>query len=146
MKDFSSEYRRCLMTCDVAGLLRLWAHTDPHLPQPSPADAIVSLHIARCEMKFIPKKHKDYSREFLSERGYNKIDGQWVMGKPKEAEIVGVAGIASKSRDPRLSKKIVTAMSDAYQDAVAGGINEPEIQRERMLKARQKIRDKAGLI
>lgn len=142
----NSEYRRCLLTGDVAGLLRLWSHTDSHLPQLAPGEAVIAMHIARCEMKYIPRKLKDYSRDFLAERGYRKVDGQWIHGRPKETEVVGVAGIASKSRDPALSKKIVTAMSDAYQDAVAGGITETEIQRERMLKARKKIRDKAGLI
>ena len=144
--DHAAEYRRCLMTADVAGIMRLWAHTDPHLPQPSPAEAIIVLHMARHDRKYMPRHLKEYSREFLAERGYRKIDGQWVAGVPKEIEVVGSAGIASKSRDPRLSKKIVTAMSDAYMHARAGGVSEPEIQRERMLKARQKIRDKEGLI
>lgn len=146
MTVHASEYRRCLLTADVATYLRLWAHTDPHVDQPTPAQAVVVLHMARVEAKYIPKKLKDYSKEFLAERGYRKIDGKWVEGVPKEIEIAGAAGIASKSRDARLSKKIVTAMSDAYLHAVAGGIAEPEIQKERMLKARQKIRDKAGLI
>lgn len=146
MHNHASEYRRCLVTADVAGIMRIWAHTDPHLPQPSPAEAIVALHIARCEAKYIPVKLKDYSKEFLAERGYRKIDGKWVEGVPKEIEVAGAAAVASKSRDPKLSKKIVTAMSDAYLHAVAGGVNEPEVQRERMLKARQRIRDKAGLI
>lgn len=143
---YLDEYRRCLLTADVANIRRLWGFTDPAMEQLSPAEALVALHMARVEAKYIPKKLKDYSKDFLAERGYRKIDGQWVEGVPKEVEITGAAGIASKSRDPRLSKKIVTAMSDAYLHAVAGGINEPQIQRERMLKARQKIRDKAGLV
>ncbi len=142
----NADYRRCLLTGDVAGLMRLWGHTDGHLPQLSPGEAVIALHMARCEMKYIPRNLKDYSKDFLAERGYRKIDGKWIEGQPKETEVAGSAGIASRSRDPGLSKKIVTAMSDAYQDALAGGVTEPQIQRERMLKARRKIRDKAGLI
>ena len=88
----------------------------------------------------MPSMLKRYSAAFLRERGYRRIDGRWVNGIPKETGIVAAAGIASRSADPRVSMRIVTAMSDAYLDAVAAGIDEPPMQRERMLKARARTR------
>jgi hypothetical protein len=144
--EFAAEFRRCLLEADVAGIMRVWAHTNPHLATLPPADCLVALHMARVEAKYIPRKLKLYSLDFLDERGYRKIDGQWIQGKPREQEFLEAAGVASKSNDPRVAKRIVRAMSDAYLHAVAGGITEAPIQKERMLKARAKERSKMGLI
>lgn len=136
------EYRRCLLTGDVVGLMRIWQHTDPHLASLEPADAVIALHMARIEAQSIPAGLQAYSTAFLEERGYRKVDGVWIHGQPKPAEVVEAAGIASKSSDPRVAQRIVTAMGDAYLDALAAGIREPDAQRERMLKARSRQRFK----
>ena len=88
----------------------------------------------------MPPALKHYSTSFLRERGFRKIGGQWVDGVPSEAEVIKAAGIASRSADPRVSACIVRAMGEAYLDAVAAGIDEPPVQRERMLKARAEQR------
>jgi hypothetical protein len=135
-----ADVHRCLATGDVAGLLHAWAMSHPHLAGLSPPEALIALHMARVEARSIPLNLKLYSAAFLLERGYRRIDGKWVEGLPKEAEIVGAAGIASRSADPRTATRIVRAMGDAYLDAVAAGIDEPPMQRERMLKARARTR------
>lgn len=143
---FAKEYRRCLMTADVAGVMKVWSRTHPHLAATSAADAFISLHIARVEAKSIPKKLKLYSLALLDERGYRKVDGKWIFGKPKENEVIEAAGLASKSADPRVSNRIIRAMSDAHMNSLAAGITEIPIQKERILSARAKERFKMRLV
>lgn len=135
-----AEVHRCLATADVAGLLRAWAVSHPHLAVLSPPEALIALHMARVEANSIPSMLKRYSAAFLCERGYRRIDSRWVEGFPKETGIVAAAGIASRSADPRTATRIVRAMGNAYLDALAAGIDEPPVQRERMLKARARTR------
>jgi len=141
----ATEARRCLLTGDVPGMMKVWAYTHPHLATLGPADALIALHIARVEAKSVPKALKLYSLAMLEERGYRKIDGQWVQGQPKDAEIVEAAGLASKSADPRIATRITQAMSDAYLDALAAGIREIPMQKERILNARARQRFKMRL-
>ena len=135
-----SEVHRRLATADVTGLLRAWAVSHPHLTGLSLPEALIALHMARVEAKSMPLRLKRYSAAFLRERGYRRIDGRWIAGVPSLAGIIEAAGIASRSADPRVSTRIVRAMGDAYLDALAAGIDEPPMQRERMLKARARER------
>ncbi len=134
------EVHRCLVTGDVAGVMSLWSLTHPHLAALPPAEALIALHMARVEAKFMPPALRHYSTAFLRERGYRRIGGQWVQGVIKEGGVIEAAGIASRSADPRVSTRVMRAMGDAYLDALAAGIDEPPLQRERMLKARARQR------
>ena len=142
----ASEMRRCLIQADVAGIKKLWQHIAPHLANQSAVDSLTCLHMARVEAKYIPIKLKAYSLAFVEERGLRKIDGQWIQGLPKEQAIAAAVGLASKSRNPAFAKKIVQAMSDAVMNGLAKGVTEPPMQRELILKAREKVRFKAGFI
>lgn len=139
--DHATEFRRCLLAADVAGIMRIWAHSNPHLPQPTPNEALVQLHIARVEAVSMPGKAKDYSVALLDELGYRKIGGQWVHGAPKAAVALSV-GIASKSKYPEVKEIIERVMQDALLNELAKGTIEPEIQREKMLDARARRRFK----
>ena len=136
----ATEVHRCLVTGDVAGLLRLRGQSHAFTVHLDPAEALIALHMARVEAKSMPLKLRHYSIAFLRERGYREIDGKWVDGIPSETEFVRAAAIASRSADPRVSTRIVRAMGDAYLDALAAGIDDPPVQRERMLKACAKQR------
>lgn len=138
----ASAIRRCLLTCDVVGLTAIWNEIAPHMVQRDPAQNMISLHMARVEMKNMPVKLKQYSIDWLKERGYKKLDGKWVHGAVKEVEVFEAAAIASRSRIPGVAERIQNAMSDAYMNARAKGITEPEWQRELMQKARAKERFK----
>lgn len=140
-----AEIRRCLVNLDLPGMMRLWAHVAPHLAGQAPKDALISMHIARCEMRTLPRKLKDYSREWLAERGYRNIDGKWVEGLPPPTVVADAVGIAVKSSHPEIGKRIHAAMSDALENSLAKGVTEPEMQREAMLKARAKQRFKLRL-
>lgn len=136
----ATEVHRCLVTGDVAGLLALWSRSQPHLAGLPAAEALIALHMARVESKFMPLTLKRYSTAFLRERGYRRIAGRWIEGMPKQGELLAAAGVASRSSDPRVSRHIVRAMGDAFLDALAAGIDEPQVQKERMLKARARER------
>jgi len=146
--DHAAEYRRCLMEADVPGIMRVWNHTDPHLPQPSPSEALLQLHLARAEAKSIPKKLRMYSFDLLYEQGIKKIDGEWVKDEPVflgegDPSIKALSvGIASKSSYPEVKTRIEAAMKDAYLNEIAKGITEPAIHRKKMLEARAKQRFK----
>lgn len=144
----ASEFRRCLLEMDVDGIMRLSRHVDPHLPVTSAAEALVSLHIARCEAKRFPLKAKDYSKAWLAEHGYQKIDGQWVSGLPKPQAVAEAVAISSRSAGGYvrpINQKIMQHMEDALLNTMAKGVTEPQIHKEAMLKARDKVRFKARL-
>lgn len=144
----AAEFRRCLLEMDVAGIMRLWRHVSPHLPQPSSADALVQLHIARCEAKRLPVKAKDYSKAWLAEQGYQKIDGLWVAGLPQPKAVAETVGISSRSAGGYvlpLNRKIVRHMEEALLNTMAKGVVEPQVQKAAMLKARDKVRFRARM-
>jgi hypothetical protein len=144
----AAEFRRCLLEMDVNGIMRLWAHVSPHLPQPSGAEALIQLHIARCEARYFPKKAKDYSLSWLAEQGYQKIDGQWVSGVPSPKAVAEAVGISSRSASGYvlpINKKIMRYMEDALLNTMAKGVTEPLVQKDAMLKARDKVRFKARM-
>lgn len=139
----AAEFRRCLIEADVSGIMKVWAHTAPHLATASPADALLSLHIARCEAKYMPKKLKEWSTAFLADQGIQKLDGRWTAGLPKPTPIAEAVGISSRSAGGhvlRLNKSVMTHMRDALLNGLAKGIIEPPMQRELMHKARMKAR------
>ena len=143
--EHGGEFRRCLIALDVEGMMRLWKRVAPHLAEQGPKDALISMHIARCEMKRIPVALKDYSREWLADRGYQCVDGQWINGLPPQGVVAEAVGIAVKSRNPLVGKRIHRAMDDALQNARAKGWTEAPMQKEAMLKARAKERFKLKL-
>jgi hypothetical protein len=140
--EHASEVRRCLLESDLPGLLRVWAHVAPHLCELTPRESMIAMHMARCEAKRMPRKLKEYSQAWLAEIGVTKFDGRWVQGPPPTQLVSGSVGISSKSNDPGFAKKIVTAMEDALLNAMAKGVEEPPMQKEAMLKARDKVRFK----
>jgi hypothetical protein len=141
-----AEMHRCLVQLDLEGAMRLWKHVAPHLCGLDAGQSMIALHMARVEALRIPRRLKLYSTDWLAERGFQKVDGRWVAGPPKTpAGVVEAVGIAVRSNDPTLKKKITTAMEDAVLNCFARGTLEPAMQREAMLKARAKVRFKMRL-
>ena len=129
----------------MAAFARSHNETYPHLPPLDGAGATIAFHMARVMAKSIPRKHKYYSLDFLKERGIEHDGRQWIQPPRPEGIIAQGVGIIVKSSDPRVQQRIHRAMQDALLDAIAGGITEAPTQRERMLKARQKQRDRMAL-
>jgi hypothetical protein len=57
-----------------------------------------------------------------------------------ETRIVSAHGTAVKSRDPILRVLLEAAMLAAAQDAISQGITDPDVIREKVLAAREKVR------
>lgn len=150
MKElYAAEFRRCLIEADVSGILKIWQHVNPQRQVLGPSEALRALHIARCEAHSIPEKLKFYSVAWLAERGWQKSDGQWVAGLPKCGPIAEAVGISSGNASGQVlpfNRKIMRAMQDALLNGLEKNIIEPPMQRELMLKAREKVRFKAARV
>ena len=136
----AAEFRRCLLEMDTGGIVRLWAHVAPHLSSQPPEDVLISMHLARCEMKHIAPKLRIYSEVWLLERGYQKIEGKWVSGPQPDEVVVSAVGIAVRSEYEAVRRRIHEAMTDALENARAKGTTDPVKQRVAMLSARSKQR------
>lgn len=140
----NAEFRRCLIEGDVHGIVALHKHVNPHLPEPSVADALVSLHMARVECKFIPEQAKRWSRAWLLDNGYRRKDGKWQRTTFKDfrifADAVGISsGFPGRPKTP-FNHRVEAVMEDSLLNSLAKGVFEPEMQKEGMMKAREKIR------
>ena len=109
---YGAEFRRCLVELDVAGIIALHRHTAPHLPVPTPVQALISLHQARTMAKSVPQKLRDYSRAWLEERAK-------MPGRPIISDAVG---IAVKSSDPGLRDALEGGMTRVVRAALADGV------------------------
>jgi len=139
-----AEFRRCLIEGDVRGIMAIHRHVNPHLPEMSPADALVSLHMARMESAFIPEQAKRWSRAWLLDNGYTRKDGKWQRTSFKEfrvfAEAIGISSSTPGGHKTPFNFRVQTAMEDAALNSLAKGVFEPQMQRESMMKAREKVR------
>lgn len=109
---YGAAFRRCMLELDVAGVIALRRHAEPHLPELSPIQALTALHQARTMAKSIPQKLRDYSRAWLEERA-------GMPGKPVVADAVG---IAVKSGDPGLKDALEGGMTRTVRAALADGV------------------------
>lgn len=130
------------MDIDVPGIMRLWRHVAPYLATQSPIEALISLHVARCEALSVPLRLRLYSYAWLKERGYQKDDrGSWFYNEPPPEGIpVQAVGIGSRSSIPGRSKEIVHVMREALYEARDKGVEDPLEQRYAMLNARKKYK------
>jgi hypothetical protein len=130
--DVAAAFRSCLINLDVKGIRKLHRLVNPHLPQPKDdEEALMTLHIARTQSKFLPEHARQYSREWLAERRAGVI-----------AHAVGVSvGMPSQPLNAR-QEDVRDAMSDSAGDSHKKGLDldkdAPEIK-NRMMEARRKI-------
>ena len=144
-----AEFLRCLMEGDLRGIMALHRHIAPFAAEMTPADALVSLHIARMEANSIPEQAKRWSRAWLLDNGYERRDGRWQRTDTKErtvfAEAVGISSSSPGGHKTPLNYRIQAAMEDSLLNSLAKGIFEPQKQKEGMMKARAKIRSRQRL-
>jgi hypothetical protein len=130
--EHAAEVRRCLVELDVAGMRRLHAHVWPHYPAPKTDDeALLSMHLARVQMKNIPERCRQYSQEWLFER------------QGIQAKAVGVACKSLSSDRFRIERagNRQAAMLDAVDESIKAGIDidsEAHEVRRRMMIAKRK--------
>jgi hypothetical protein len=129
---YGTDFRRCLLELDVAGIIALHRHTAPHLPEPTPIQALISLHQARTMAKSIPEKLKAYSRRWLEERAR----------MPSAPVIAEAVGIAVKCSDPGLHAALEGGMTRTVRAALADGVAAADAKtlRPLIMDAREKIK------
>lgn len=139
----SAEFSRCLVTCDVVGIRRLWKHVAPHLPQPgSDRDALVAIHHARTQAKSISLRLRAYSHRWLLDNGYpsglpDELKPRAERMYPKVVEGVGIAVKAGSALMQPIAPIIRGAMEDVVREAYADGKTDPVFVKGRMLEARK---------
>lgn len=130
--DYAAEFRRCLTDLDAAGIMRIWGHVSPHLPQPeNEAEALHALHIARTVSESMPPAAKAYSEAWLKERERRTI-----------AAAVGITVIYPEHRRSR-GEDMRDAMSEVVADAYKAGIDldrEAKEVKSRIIAVRDKFR------
>ena len=141
-----AEFRRCLLECDVRGLIAVHQHIAPYDTPLSPRDATISMHMARADVPDFPRKVRQYSAAWLKDHGYVKEDGQWRRSDALEqqvfAEGVGISSSTISGHKYKLHHDIERGMSDVLLNAIAKGIHDAPHHTEIMQKERMRIRFK----
>lgn len=141
--DHTAEFKRCLEALDVPQARRLWAHVNPHLPQPQTDEQmLVMLHHARTLAESLPVKARAYSHAWLRERGLPSglPDRLKASAERLYPVVVGVVGISVNM--PKAFSEVATevrgAMEHSVLDTYADGVTDPAIVKPRMFEARAK--------
>lgn len=142
----AAELRRCLETCDVAAIRRLWKHVSPHLPQPENDDAaLISIHHARTQAQSMPLEQRAYSHRWLLDHGYPSAlpDELRPRAERMYPKIVEGVGISVGSLSPVLKPVVVmvrASMENAVLDVYADDAHpDPAFVRTRIQEARASI-------
>lgn len=143
MTDHAAEFRRCLEAIDVPQACKLWAHVNPHLPQPQSDDqARVMLHHARTLTESLPLKLRAYSHAWLRERGLpSGLPDRLKAGAERlYPVVVGVVGISVNMPKAfrEVAQEVRGAMEHSVLDTYADGVTDPAIVKPRMFEARAK--------
>jgi hypothetical protein len=135
----NEHFREALESLDIDLVRRMWAHVMPHLPQPeSDEAALISIHMARTSINFMPFRHRAYSHAWLKERAFPSQlpDALRAPAERLYPSVVAAVGIAVHSRTP-IALEIRRAMSDAVFDA---GVKDSLLTKRAILNARAKAR------
>jgi hypothetical protein len=140
----SSEFRRCLVDCDVGAIKKLWAHVAPGAPQPKDDhQALSMLHFARTKAASVPPKLRYYSHRWLLDRDLptglpDRLKPKAERMYPRVVEGVGIAVKATSQLMKPVSALVHQAMTDAVSEAYADGVTDPAVIKQRIQEARQK--------
>jgi hypothetical protein len=139
----SAAFRLALEERDIPALQRLWAGSNPHLPQLTHAQAEVAMHRARTEAESLNIRHRAYSHWWLLERGLpsglpDRLKPSADRLYPQWAEAVGVS-VNFKSEILQPASPIVRgAMCDAIEDVYADNPSPPvPLVKSRMAEAKK---------
>jgi hypothetical protein len=145
--NLPERFRRCLEDGDAEGLMRLWRHVNPHLPQPaSVQEATVAMHHARTQAESMPMRLRAYSHRWLADNGFpsGMPDHLRPRAERMYPRVVEAVGISVKARSPEfkpVAAMIEKAMSDAVMETVADGVRNPLLVKARMMGARRRVID-----
>ncbi len=140
-----NEFRRCLVDLDVAAFRKILAAINPGERQPKDdAEALIVLHHARTQAQSVQFNLRAYSHRWLCERDLpsglpDELKPRAERIYPQIVEAVGVSVKAMSEAGIPLAKAIERAMSDAVEDAYAGGNRNPDFVKARMDEARTRV-------
>jgi hypothetical protein len=140
----NDEFARCLATCDVAGIRKLWAHVSPHLPQPqNDHETLVTIHHARTQVHSFSLRLRAYSHRWLIDNGYPSALPDELKPKaermyPRIVDGVGIACGGTSEIGRALAPIIQGVMSDAVLECYADKRTEPLFVKARMMEARKR--------
>ncbi len=146
--DHAAEMRRCLETCDVVGIRRLWAHIAPAMPQGgTDRDVMIMIHHARTQSASLKLRLRAYSHRWLVDNGYPSglPDELKPRAERMYPKVVGVVGISVNSKYEVVRREIGGAMADVVENAYADGKTDPGYIRPRMMDARKQAQKRLGL-
>jgi len=142
--EHGAEFRRCLIDLDVAAAERLWAHVNPHLPQPRDRwETLVMLHRARTEARSVPLRLRAYSHRWLCDEGLPSglPDALRPVAERMYPVIATGVGISVNftAQGLRPAKDIIErAMADSVENSFADGVHDPQVVKARMFEAKAK--------
>ena len=145
MAAHSDEMSRCLATCDVAGIRRLWKHVAPHLPQPaSDREALETIHYSRTINPSFAFRLRAYSHAWLLGEGLpsglpDELKPKAQRMFPCIVEGVGIAVGGATELGRVIAPLLQRAMSDAVLEVYADSKNRSPIVglvKARMAEAR----------
>jgi hypothetical protein len=142
--NYADEFARCLVTCDVPGIRRLWKHVQPNLTQPNnDREALFCIHNARTQMGTLSLRLRAYSHAWLLDHGLPSALPDELKPKaermyPRTVEAVGIACKGSseigRSIAPIIQGAMVNAVLDIYADQRSP---DPVFVKGRMMDARR---------
>ena len=144
--EHSSSFLRCLRERDVAGIMELWAHVAPQLPQPKTMyEAEVTLHYARTLCEGLSLKHRAYSHAWLLDHGHitglpDELKTKAERMYPRVVDSVGVSVKALSNRNIERASAMERAMADAVADAYAEGRTDPAFVKGRIQEVRRQFK------
>lgn len=145
-ENHSDLFRRCLESCDIEGVRKLWAHVAPHLPQPNGDYQVqVMIHSARTQAASMPLRLRAYSHQWLLANGLPSQLPNDLKPKAEQMDFkfsfgVGI-GMKMATTDPQkraVGQLIQRAMGEAVEEAFADRRTETVFLRQRMVEAKER--------
>lgn len=146
--NYNTEFSRCLVELDVVGIRKLWAHTNPGLPQPkNDEQTLITLHMARTSTNSLALRLRAYSHSWLTERGFpsglpDELKPKAERMYPRVVNAVGVSvNFTAKELKPAAAL-IEKSMSESVLGLYADGEQRPDVVRKIMMEVGIKERKK----
>jgi hypothetical protein len=146
LPNHSAEFRRCLVDCDVQGIMRLWAHVAPKMPRPeTDEDALICIHITRTITERIPFRFRAYSHSWLTERNLRSMLPDDLKPRaermyPRIVSAVGICVATLGNRKTDYHHHVSTKLCNLVADMYADGIEDPVIISARMKELHDRLR------
>lgn len=146
LPNHSAEFRRCLVDCDVQGVMKIWAHVNPSMPRPeTDEDALICIHMTRTATERLPFRFRAYSHSWLTERKLRSLLPDKLLPRaermyPRIVSAVGICVATLGNRKTDYHHAVSTALCEAVADMYADGIEDPVLISARMKEIHDRMR------